>query len=67
MTILLSLSLPRLFSGGPDSGNVKDFFPYGEQRKDFHNFLANGEDGKPQFLVYMVDVRGTLGRGDDFR
>ncbi|XP_063690639.1 dipeptidyl peptidase 4-like [Bolinopsis microptera] len=53
--------------GGPDSGNVRDYFPYGDQRKDFHNYLANGDPDKPSFLVYHVDVRGTIGRGDDFR
>ena len=46
---------------------VKDLYPFGEQRKDFHNFLANGDPEKPQFIVYYIDVRGTVGRGDDFR
>ena len=42
-------------------------FQFGDQRKDFHHYLANGAPGKPEFIVYYIDVRGTLGRGDDFR
>jgi len=53
--------------GGPGSGNVKDDFPFGDQRRDFHSYLANGDKDKPSFIIYYIDVRGTVGRGDDFR